>query len=114
MRMSDESGISRVDQTQYLFGPPTDNGIAPEEFIPILSDGMGVESTAILLKFLEEPDTFAFDLSKLIVIVASVCRILRHAGGAGIHKNAPRQRTNHLSRKRRADRHCDADALRKS
>ncbi len=31
---------------------------------------MGVESTAILLRFLEEPDTFEFDLSDLIVVVA--------------------------------------------
>jgi hypothetical protein len=55
--------------SQNLFTAPT--GVCNAgQLIPILSYGMGVESTAILLRYLEEPDTFEFDLSELIVIVA--------------------------------------------
>ena len=53
-----------------MFAPPVASDSLLPDMIPILSYGMGVESTAILLRFLEEPDTFEFDLSNLIVIVA--------------------------------------------
>jgi hypothetical protein len=49
---------------------PASSLCAAEDLIPILSYGMGVESTAILLRWLEEPDTFEVDLGKLIVVVA--------------------------------------------
>lgn len=40
--------------------------------IPLISYGMGVESTALLLRFLERPDLRDFDLSDMIVISAQI------------------------------------------
>ncbi len=56
-------------QSQSLFSSSNES-VNDQKLIPVLSYGMGVESTAILLRFLEEPDTFEFDLSDLIVVVA--------------------------------------------
>lgn len=41
-----------------------------KSFIPVLSNGLGVESTCILLRWLEEPAVRDFDLEDLIVITA--------------------------------------------
>jgi hypothetical protein len=75
--MLDENRIVRSSellpaacQSQSLFAPETDPIPTSANLVPILSYGMGVESTAILLRYLEEPDTFEDDLSELIVIVA--------------------------------------------
>ncbi len=62
--------LATAQETQFLFAPPASSEFPSPELVPILSYGMGVESTAILLRFLEEPDTFDCDLSNLIVIVA--------------------------------------------
>jgi hypothetical protein len=74
--MPNRSGVFSPDQRlplepqTHLFAPGAASVESSADLIPILSYGMGVESTAILLRFLEEPDTFEFDLSQLIVIVA--------------------------------------------
>ncbi len=39
-------------------------------FVPVFSYGMGVESTAFLLRLLEEPSCRDFDIGELIVISA--------------------------------------------
>lgn len=61
--------------------PPTSNDISTEKeaerrqmtkVIPVLSFGMGVESTALLLRWLHEPQTRNFDLKDLIVITSQV------------------------------------------
>src|SRR5260370_24467901 len=39
-------------------------------FVPVFSYGMGVESTALLLRLLEEPSCPDFDIGELIVISA--------------------------------------------
>lgn len=57
-------------RTPSLFEPPTVTSSAQDAFIPILSYGMGVESTAILLRWLDEPDSRDFALTNLIVVVA--------------------------------------------
>jgi hypothetical protein len=62
--------LTAVQESQSLFAHPGASDSFLPDVIPILSYGMGVESSAILLRFLEEPDTFDFDLSKLVVIVA--------------------------------------------
>ena len=47
---------------------PTANSM--KSFIPVLSNGLGVESVAILLRWILEPETRDFDLQDLIVITA--------------------------------------------
>ena len=39
-------------------------------FVPVMSNGLGVESVAILLRWLNEPSTRDFDLDDLTVITA--------------------------------------------
>src|SRR5258708_8685233 len=39
-------------------------------FVPVFSYGMGVESTALLLRLLEQPSCRDFDIGELIVISA--------------------------------------------
>src|SRR5437016_5308785 len=39
-------------------------------FVPVMSNGLGVESVAILLRWICEPRTLDFDLKDLIVITA--------------------------------------------
>lgn len=41
-------------------------------FVPVMSNGLGVESVAILLRWLLEPETRDFDLEQLIVVTAMV------------------------------------------
>jgi hypothetical protein len=53
-----------------LFEDPVIALAAAEDFVPILSYGMGVESTAILLRWMEEPDTLEVDVAELIVVVS--------------------------------------------
>lgn len=63
-------GLPAIPGKPGLFGEPSSSPFAAEDFVPILSYGMGVESTAILLRWLDEPNTLEVDLAKLIVVVA--------------------------------------------